>query len=69
MAHSLQSLISYVTTSHRLNSIQIPHYLSSLIPMLLFVYYNIKFYNVRERRVHLTKASPTGCVHKVHCIL
>ena len=38
-------------------------------PMLQFVYDNIKLYNVRERRVHLTKASPIGCVQNVQCIL
>ena len=36
--------------------------------MLRFVYNNIKLYNVRERRVHLTEASPIGCVQNVHCI-
>ena len=31
----------------------------------LYVYDNIKLYNVRERRVHLTEASPIGCVQNV----
>ena len=49
---------------HRIYSIQISHYLS---PMLRFVYYNIKLYNFRERRVHVTEASPIGFVQNVHC--
>ena len=38
-------------------------------PMLLFVYDNIKVYNVRERRVHLTEASPIDFVQNVNYIL
>ena len=38
-------------------------------PMLRFVYDNIKLFNVRERRVHLTEVSPKGFVQNVHCIL
>ena len=40
-----------------------------LSPMLLFVYENIKLNYVRERRVHLTEASPIGFAENVHCIL
>ena len=51
-----------------IHSIQIPHYLSSL--MLRFVYVNIKLYNVPESRVHLTETSPiTIFRQKVHYIL
>ena len=35
--------------------------------MLRFVHDNIKLYMVQERRVHLAKVSPIGCVQNVHC--
>ena len=38
-------------------------------PMLRFVFDNIKLYNVRERRVNSTEASPIGCVQNVNCNL
>ena len=37
--------------------------------MLRLVIDNIKLYNVRERRVHITEASPMGFVQNVHCML
>ena len=58
---------------HRLYIIQIPQ--STLAtyrlwsPMLRFVHDNIKVYNVRERKVHLTEASPISCLQNVLCIL
>ena len=55
--HRLYSMHYRSLTTYRLWSL-----------MLRFVYDKIKLYNVRERRVHLTEASPIGFVQNVHCM-